>query len=81
MLFCLVANYDDTKYGKMIQRLAQDLNHDELITKIAEEMLPQNLKQADKNSSEYNNKLAEVKNEIKLTLDSAIKGNTDEDIK
>jgi len=77
----LVANYDDTKYGKMIQRLAQDLNHDELITKIAEEMLPQNLKQADKNSSEYNNKLAEVKNEIKLTLDSAIKGNTDEDIK
>ena len=53
------------------QRIAKEINENNY----------KNLKQADKNSSEYNNKLAEVKNEIKLTLDSAIKGNTDEDIK
>lgn len=75
----LVNNAGDSKYNKLIQRLAQDLNHDELITKIAEEKLPQEIKQAEKNSSEYLNAIAEIKNEIKLTLDSVIKGNTDED--
>lgn len=77
----LVTNTGDSKYSKLIQRLAQDLNHYEIITKIAEEKLPQELKQADKNSSEYVNKIAEIKNEIKLTLDSVIKGNTNEDIR
>ncbi|MGB4091925.1 MAG: hypothetical protein WBK46_08290, partial [Ruminococcus flavefaciens] len=75
----LVNNADDRKYNKLVQRLAQDLNHDELITKIAEERLPQEIKQADKNSSEYVNAIAELKNEIKLALDSVIKGNTNED--
>ena len=75
----LVNNADDSKYSKLIQRLAQDLNHDELITKIAEDKLPQELKQADKNSIEYINAIAEIKNEIKLMLDSVIKGNANED--
>lgn len=74
----LVENADNSKYGKLIQRLAQDLNHDELITKIAEEELPQEFKQSDKNSSEYTNKIAEIKNDIKITLDSVIKGNINE---
>lgn len=74
----LVDNVDNTKFSKLIQRLAQDLNHDELITKIAEEDLPQDVKDADKNSIEYNNKMAEIKNEIKQILDSVIKGNTNE---
>ncbi len=74
----LVDNVDNAKFSKLIQRLAQDLNHDELITKIAEEDLPQDLKDADKSSTEYINKMAEIKNEIKKTLDSVIKGNTNE---
>ena len=74
----LVDNVDNAKFSKLIQRLAQDLNHDELITKIAEEDLPQDLKDADKSSTEYINKMAEIKNEIKQTLDSVIKGNTNE---
>lgn len=77
----LVTNAIDSKYSKLNQRLAQVLNHDEIITKIAEEKLPQELKQADKNSIEYVNKIAEIKNEIKLTLDSVIKGNTNEDFR
>ena len=77
----LVDNAGNSKYRKLIQRLAQDLNHNELITIIAQEMLPQELKQADKNGSDYINKIAEIKNEIKLTLDSVIKGNTNEDIR
>lgn len=70
---------ENLKYSKLVQRLAQDLDHDELITKIAEEKLTQELKLSDKNSVEYTNKLAELKNEIKITIDSVIEGNTDED--
>lgn len=74
----LVENVGNTKFNKLIQRLAQDLNHDELITKIAEENLPQELKDTDRNGTEYINNMAEIKNEIKQTLDSVIKGNTNE---
>lgn len=77
----LVENADNSKFSKLIQRLAQDLNHDELITKIAEEELSQDLKQADRNSIEYINEIAEIKNEIKLTLDSVIKVDDNEDIR
>lgn len=77
----LVANADNSKFSKLIQRLAQDLNHDELITKIAEEELPSELKQANKSSSEYTNAIVEIKNEIKITLDSVIKENAHEDIR
>lgn len=74
----LVDNVDNAKFSKLVQRLAQDLNHDELITKIAKEDLSQDVKDADNNSAEYINKIAEIKNEVKQTLDSVIKGNTDE---
>lgn len=72
----LVETADETKFSSLIQRLAQDLNHDELITKIAEEQLPADIKQADKNNSKYINQIAEIKNEIKNTLDSVIEGKT-----
>lgn len=75
----LIEYAENLKYSKLVQRLAQDLNHDELITKIAEEKLTQELKLSDKKSVEYTNKLAELKNEIKITIDSVIEGNTDED--
>lgn len=75
----LIEYAENLKYSKLVQRLAQDLDHDELITKIAEEKLTQELKLSDKNSVEYTNKLAELKNEIKITIDSVIEGNTDED--
>ena len=76
----LTENVDNVEFSKLVQRLAQDLDHDELITKIAEEQLPQDIKQADKNSREYINKIAELKNEIRITLDSVITGDANEDI-
>ena len=62
----------------LIQRLAQDLNHDELITQIAEEKLLQEMGDVDKKSTEYVNKMAENKNDIKNTLEAVIKGNANE---
>ncbi len=74
----LVENLGNTKFNKLLQRLAQDLNHDELITKIAENDLPQELRDADKNDAEYIIKMAEIKNGIKQTLDSVIRENSNE---
>lgn len=65
----LAENANNSAYSKLVQRLALDLNHDELITKIAEERLAQESKQSD------NNRKAEIKNEVKKKLDSVIKGN------
>ena len=81
--YSVLENYADntgesTKYGMLIQRLAQDLNHDELITQIAEEKLLQEMGDVDKKSTEYVNKMAENKNDIKNTLEAVIKGNANE---
>lgn len=73
----LLENINNREYSKLVKRLAQDLNHDEMITAIAEKRLPDDLK--NDGGSEYINKMAEAKNEIKQTLDSVTKGNTDED--
>ena len=40
--------------------------------------MPDALKSIDKNSKEYTNAIAEIKYEIKSTIDSVIEGNRDE---
>lgn len=71
----LSENADNHKYDKLIKRLAQDLNHDEFISKIAEESVTTN---AEKDSTEYFNAIAEKKNEIKILLDSISRGEISE---
>lgn len=76
----LVDHAGNTEFGKLVQRLAQDLNHDEIITKIAEEKLTDEIRQSDPNSTEYINAMAENKNDIKIAIDGVMKGNADESI-
>ena len=75
----LLENAADTKYSKLTKRLAQDLNHDELITIIAENLIPSDLKKEGSTSSEYSRMKVELKQEIRQNLDDITKGNFDED--
>ncbi len=77
--YSVLVKYADSEYfSRLTQRLARDLNHEALITKIAEDAMPDTLKSIDKNSKEYTNAIAEIKYEIKSTIDSVIEGNRDE---
>lgn len=84
----LKENVSNSKYSKLVQRLAKDLNNDELITKIADNEFKQKGKESDKNndvekidknSDEYIQGIAEIKNQIKITLDSVSEENANED--
>ena len=74
----LVKHADNRNFTRLTQRLAQDLNHEALITKIAEENMPRELKWTDKSSKEYTNTIAEIKYEIKTAIDTVLKGNDNE---
>lgn len=69
----LVEYSSNTRYNKLVQRLAEALDTYDLIQKLAMEKLPPEIQRADHSSLEYTNAIAEKKKEIKTTLDS-IKG-------
>lgn len=73
--YSVLCEYADNKaFGKLTQRLASDLNHDTLITKIAEERIAEEMHVADKTSAAYKNRLVEIKYEISETLQNVIGG-------
>ena len=65
----LLENIDNEQFKPIVQRLAQDLSHNEMITQIAESIIDEE-DSGKGNSQERSIKLAEKKHEIKEVLDS-----------
>lgn len=70
----LLKHADNTVFAVLTHRLAQDLNHDALITKIAEEQMAKEQPNMDKNSQDYKSRMVEIKYEINSNLQAVIGG-------
>lgn len=66
----LQENADNEEFRSLVLRLAQELNHDEIITQIAELNAKNDSEINSSDTNQYNIRMAEIKHEIKEFLDN-----------